>query len=167
MTGVTDIWSWLAGTYWYVPTLTLPALQVLNGATVRSALIQDQTVWYLEKYEAGYVVGQCAASLNGGAFSYMTVAGSVTPRGDVALTFAPVDAASLDATDSSTLTLTFGNGRMVERDGQWAFLMQMTGGNAAMNVSHWSYMLQTAPGDSSWDNLPGLPGTSVSDVFPS
>ena len=54
---------------------------------------------------------------------------------------------------------------MVERNGQWSFLMQMTGGTAANSLTHWSYMVQALPGTAAWSDIPGAPGTSIGAVF--
>lgn len=39
---------------------------------------------------------------------------------------------------------------------QWTMLNQTT----APNFAHWAYMIQSQPGDSNWNALPGV-GTSV------
>ena len=161
-----DRWSWMAGTYWYVPTECLPAIQMLDIRKQRTRQINDQTLWFIERYESGYLIGRCAASLDGGDFSYMTLVGSVTPEGNVSLSLGPVDPVDVSLRDGATApALTMGWGHMVQRAGRWAFLMQMSGGNSAASVTHWAYMLQSTPDDESWNNLPGVPGTSIGEVF--
>jgi hypothetical protein len=161
-----DGWSWLAGTYWYVPTPTLPAILLVNVRERRTVQVNDQTLWFIERSQSGYLIGQCAVSLNGGAFSYMTLVGSVTPKGDVCLSFAPVGAVSIDAGSGvEVASLTIGYGRLVERGGDRVFLMQMSSGSGAQSLSHWSYMLQSTPTDASWTDIPGVPGTSIGAVF--
>jgi hypothetical protein len=161
-----DRWAWLADTYWYVPEITLPALQVTNLRNPDVRIVQDQTLWHLERFDSGYVFGACRASLDGGDFQDLAMFGSVTPPGDVLFSFAPRD--PVDASPRSGVTvaaMTTGIGRMVRHQGQWAFLMQMTGGTSAVSVSHWSYMLRSTPDDPSWTDIPGLPGMTMGEVF--
>lgn len=161
-----DRWSWLAGTYWYVPTEYLLAIEQKNVRSPSFTQVQDQTLWYFTEYTAGYLIGQCAASIDGGDLGYQSIVGSVTPDGDVRLSFSPVGGVDLSLTKGvSTDSFIIGQGRMTKHKGQWAFLMQMTAGSAAANLSHWAYMMQTKPGDPSWTNIPGLPDTSVDDAF--
>lgn len=158
-----DRWDWLAGTYWYVPVETLPAILFINGETPQTRSVQDQTVWTFTRYESGYLIGQGALSVDGGSFSYSTIVGSVTPDGAVLLSFS--GAVTPDSA-GTTPTFTTGLGRMAEKDGAWAFLMQMTSGSGASSLTHWSWMVQTKPGDASWTDLPGMSGVGVEDVFP-
>ena len=161
-----DRWSWLADTYWYVPAATLPAMRLTNLREVRAELIQDQTLWHIERYDAGYVVGSCVVYLDGRRSSDMVIVGSVTPPGDVLFAFSDRQPVDIDPrSGASVAAMTTGGGRMVRRDGGWAFLMQMTGGSSALSISHWSWMLQSTPGDPSWSDIPGLPGTTIGDVF--
>jgi hypothetical protein len=161
-----DRWAWLAGTYWYVPTETLPALQVVDIREQRSRIINDQTLWFIERYESGYLIGRAAISLDGAEFSPLTMVGSITPLGDVSVSFTSTDTVSLSLRDGvTTASLSTGGGRMIQRDGAWAFLMQMTNGAGVGNVTHWSYMVRSTPEDDSWTNLPGMPGVSIGEVF--
>lgn len=161
-----DPWAWLAGTYWYVPTETLPALQVADLHNQRTRLINDQTLWHFERYESGYLIGRAAISLDGGDFSPLTIVGSVTPLGDVLVTLASTDTIDVSLRDGvTTATLSSGAGRLIQRKGEWVFLMQMNNGTSVGNVSHWSYMVQSTPDDESWTNLPGVPGVSIGEVF--
>jgi hypothetical protein len=161
-----DTWSWLAGTFWYVPAETMLAIRMVDLRQMRTRQVQDQTLWFIERSDSGYLIGRTALSLNGGAFSYATMVGSVTPSGDVLLSFAPVDPVSLDPeTGVEAASLTIGTGKMVQYRGNWAFLMQMSSGTGAMSLSHWSYMLQSTPDDPSWTAIPGVPGTSIGAVF--
>lgn len=161
-----DRWAWLAGTYWYVPTETLPALQVADLHTQRTRLINDQTLWFFERFDSGYLIGRAAISLDGGDFQPLTIVGSVTPPGDVMVTLAPTDTIDLSLRDGVTIaTLSNGAGRLVQRNGEWVFLMQMNNGTSVGNISHWSYMVQSTPDDKSWTDLPGVPGVSIGEVF--
>lgn len=161
-------WSWLAGTYWYVPTEYLPAMQQVNIAQPKITQVTDQTLWYFTEYINGYLIGQCACSVDGGDFEYQSIVGSVTPDGDVCLSFTPVGGVSLHPVQGSLSVANFilGRGKITEHQGKPAFLMQMTGGNGAYNLTHWAYMMQTKPGDATWTDIPGTDGSeSVDKVF--
>ncbi len=166
--GCADDLSWLVGTYWYVPTDYLPAMQQVNIAQPQITQVNDQTLWYFTQYSNGYLIGQCAASIDGGDFEYQSIVGSVAPDGSVCLSFTPVGGISLHPVQGSVSVASFivGQGKLTQHQGQPAFLMQMTGGNGAYNLTHWAYMMQTKPGDESWTTLPGTDGSqSVEEVF--
>ena len=159
-------WSWLAGTYWYVPVETLPAIVMVDIRKLRTVEVQDQTLWRIEQADSGYLIGSTALSLDGRAFSYAVHVGSITPSGEVLLSFAPVDPVSGNPTTGFEVApLTMGIGKMVKYRGQWAFLMQMSSGTGAMSLTHWSYMVQSTPDDPSWRNIPGVPGVTIGEVF--
>jgi hypothetical protein len=166
--GSADDLSWLVGTYWYVPTEYLPAMQQVNVTEPKITQVNDQTLWYFTEYSNGYLVGQCSASVDGGDFTYQSIVGSVTPEGSVCLSFTPVGGISLHPVRGSIsiASIIVGQGKLVKHQGEWAFLMQMTGGNGVYNLTHWAYMMQTRPGDKSWTNLPGTDGSqSVDEIF--
>jgi hypothetical protein len=50
MTAASDF-SWLEGTYWYVPAADLPAMQY-DATRNTLAWIVDQTVWHITGYRA-------------------------------------------------------------------------------------------------------------------
>jgi hypothetical protein len=161
-----DGWSWLAGTYWYVPPETMLAIRMVDIRARRTLKVQDQTLWQIEQVISGYLIGSTAYSLDGGDFNYATMVGSITPSGDVLLSFGALDAVGETPNSGPDVAaLTIGNGKMVEYRGQSAFLMQMSSGTAALSLSHWSYMVQSTPDDPSWSNIPGVPGTSIGAVF--
>lgn len=55
---------------------------------------------------------------------------------------------------------------ITEHQDKPAFLMQMTSGNGAYNLTHWAYMMQTQPGDASCTDIPGTDGSqSVDEIF--
>jgi hypothetical protein len=58
---------------------------------------------------------------------------------------------------------TIGIGRVVEHEGGIALEMQMSTGTIE-RTAHWAYMMQTRPGDPSWDALPGV-GLSVPEML--
>lgn len=144
-------WNNLSGSYWYVPDQFLPALQMNATDTVPTSMI-DQTVWQITGYRDGYFWGNCAALLYAagtepGTPAGMRMVGSVTPTGQVYISFMPIS--QLGAAMS-----TLGIGCMKEKAGQWVFEMQMTSGVTDI-VAHWADMAQTKEGDPSWDQLPG------------
>jgi hypothetical protein len=144
--------DWLQGSYWYVPDAYLPALQALNGASPRVRTLVDQTVWFFQQSANGYLVGTSATNIGRG-WSYMLVVGSVVPGGAVKLSFSPLN----DAGSGGATQPTIG-------DGVPGFLMQMTSGTTAMNVTHWACMRRATPDDPAWSSLPGYPETGICDL---
>lgn len=98
--------------------------------------------------------GSVAAQFAGFPVQCQYLIGSVTPTGQVYLTFNPLQAMSGDKP-----TLTTGFGDMVRADGEWTFSMQMASGGSSQ-VTHWAYMLQCSPDEPCWTDLPG-PGGSL------
>lgn len=156
-------WSWLADTYWYVPEESLPALRLDPSENTLTWVI-DQTVWQLTGYREGYFWGVCVALLRDAGEeipergpsskpSSLTMLGSITPEGRVHLTFI----------SSQSGNATIGIGSMVQHRGGWSFQMQMSTGERS-RTAHWAYMVQTRPGDPSWDSLPGV-GLSVPEML--
>jgi hypothetical protein len=150
-------WSWLGengGTYWYVPAENLPAFFWQTDDPAAAQPIGDQTVWHIERYENGYIFGSVAAQFSGFPVQCQYLIGSVTPTGQVYLTFNP-----LQATSDDTPMLTTGFGNMVRADGQWTFSMQMASGSSSAQVTHWAYMLQCTSDQPCWTDLPGQAGS--------
>jgi Ca2+-binding RTX toxin-like protein len=144
-------WESLEDTYWYVPTAYLGSFAMSGGT--RTPLV-DQTLWHITDVVDGYVFGTVRTTLGNG-WVESTLVGSITPNGAVSFSFS-------DGSD-----LTTGIGRMVEKDGDWYFEMQMTTGTGTANVSHWAYMAQVDEGDSAWTSLPGYTDTGVEAAFDS
>ncbi|HEV2817175.1 MAG TPA: hypothetical protein VGW40_08145 [Allosphingosinicella sp.] len=149
-------YDWLQGSYWYVPAAYLPALQAVNADPPQVRALVDQTVWFFQHAHAGYLVGTSATNIGSG-WSYMLIVGSVVPGGAVKLSFSPLDGGSGEPP-------TIGDGVLLDDEGGPAFLMQMTSGTAAMNVTHWAYMRQVTPDDPQWSSLPGYPDTGIADL---
>lgn len=151
----------LSGTYWYVPRPFLPAMQ-FDPDTAEAALVVDQTVWYIAQCKYGYVWGNCYAMMTReGGVQYAParyIVGSVAPWGDVLFTFVQQGGATASP---STVT---GTGRLIQRDGKWAFQMQMSSGIGATTV-HWAEMWQTVEGDDAWEDLPGTGGQSMEEFI--
>lgn len=145
-------WNFLEGTYWYVPTPFLPALQ-MNSADTEPTWMIDQTVWQITGYANGYFWGNCAVLMyeagttpNAAPLPYR-LAGSVTPDGKVQISFMPLN--TLGAAMSVS-----GWGTMKQQLKAWMFEMQMASGLTDL-VAHWAYMAETQEGEDSWDQLPG------------
>jgi hypothetical protein len=149
-------WSWLADTYWYVPSADLPALQLDPESAVLGWLV-DQTVWHISGYKNGYFWGVTAAVTYPAGeerpthgprsrVSQLTMLGTVLPNGQVQITFLPGRGGSP----------TIGFGRMVKAGEAWAFEMQMTTEPGGNRLLHWANMIETHAGEASWNQLPGL-----------
>lgn len=144
-------YAFLAGSAWYVPRQTLPAV-MLDPQAGTAAAIVDQTVWSIEGYRGGYFTGRAAVLLKRDGrpvapIQCLRLVGSVTPEGSVLVSFVPADATTADGA-------TTGVGRL-ERDGtRWRFLMQMATGSSSL-VAHWSYMDACRAGESCRTRLPG------------
>lgn len=136
-------WAWLADTYWYVPRANLPAV-VYNPTTGTLVPVRDQTVFHITGYRNGYFWGVTVSQFGDGAPSSSALVGSVTPQGRVLLSFT-----------STSGTVTQGFGVMARPAGQWTMLNQMfTTPSSRTQIGHWAYMVQTRPGQRSWNVLP-------------
>ena len=150
-------WSWLADTYWYVPQPDLPALQLDPGSDVLSWQV-DQTIWHISGYKSGYFWGVTAVlAYDAGEeppahgprsrIGHLMLLGTVLPEGQVQITFLP-------AREGGSPTLGFG--QMVKTGEAWTFAMQMSTERGKNRLLHWANMVETRPGEASWDQLPGL-----------
>jgi hypothetical protein len=140
-------WSWIEGTYWYVPTANLPAT-IFNPSSGALVPILDQTVYHVTGYRNGYFWGPTVSQFGSSTPSGSSLVGSVTPEGRVLLSF----------TASSGDTQGFGS--MTRKHGQWTMENQMFTSSSGTLVGHWAYMVQTRPGMKSWKSLPSA-GVSV------
>ena len=110
-------WSWLADTYWYVPTRNLPAV-LFNSSTGTLAPVNDQTVFQITGYREGYFWGKTVTQLGSSSASSSSLVGSVTPQGRVLLTFTATSS-------TSSPSVTEGYGTMQRKAGQWTMENQM------------------------------------------
>ena len=158
-TGTRAQWRWLADSYWYVLPTDLPALSCAADGEALTWLI-DQTLWHITGYENGYFWGVTAALMydagepmpqRGPAsrISHLTLLGTVLPSGGVQITFR-----TQRRLGASTIV---GIGQLLQRGEAWAFEMQMSTDRGDERVLHWANMVQTRPGEPSWQQLPGLP----------
>lgn len=137
----------LENTTWIVPPSTLLAYQYEDGT---STAVSDQTVWVIDQYSGGYFFGECYTSINQSQLTQKNLVGSVTPFGDVFITFYPVSGVLINS------DVVNGIGSFRKIDGKYCFVMQMNSApNGAGGLSHWSYMISVKPGDYFYENLPG------------
>jgi hypothetical protein len=157
-------WSRLENTYWCVPPESLPALRFDQDGNTLTWRV-DQTVWHITGYRDGYFWGVCGALMRdagepapergpGAQPQGFTMLGSITPEGQVHLTFIPV----------SRGPDTLGIGRVVLHGAEPSFEMQMSTGSGAQTNAHWAYMVPVRPDDPSWHSLPGI-GLSVPEML--
>jgi hypothetical protein len=147
-------YGFLRGSAWYVPPATLPAA-VLDPSTGAVKPLVDQTVWEITHYRDGYFWGRTVVQLTNPASGMptgnpacFTMIGSVTPTGDVQMTF-------IQQGQTSTLGAARGAGTLSQsRGGDWKFQMQMSSGTTSL-VVHWSYMVQCKAGQPCQAKLPG------------
>ena len=147
-------WRWLGegdGTYWYVPSANLPAVEWDSSDPQNYSPILDQTVWHIEHYEGGYFFGTVVAQIGVHPPQCQYLIGSVTPNGTVYITFN-----SLATVPVGSPTLTTGVGKMVLKGNDWTFNMQMSSGSSSFQVAHWAFMLECTPDDECWTDLPGV-----------
>lgn len=133
---------------WVVPPSTLLAYYYDNGST---SPVADQTVWTINDYNEGYFFGESYTSINATPSSKMILVGSITPSGDVFITFF--------STTGNLLTTDFVNGigKFHKNDGKPYFVMQMNSAqNGNSGLSHWSYMTGVTPEDLFYKHLPGV-----------
>jgi hypothetical protein len=138
---------------WVVPSTTLLAYKTINDA---HTAVQDQTIWLIDKYTDGYIFGKAYTLIDREPLSQTTIIGSISPLGDVLMSF------------SNANTITSGQGKFIEQDGNWHFLMQMNTLNSissgVIGLSHWSYMINITHTDCKLYNLPGT-GMSIADFI--
>ncbi len=149
-------WSWLANTYWCVPTRNLTA--VLDDSTTGTqTIVSDQTVFHITHYFNGYFWGDTVTQISSFPPIDSTMVGSVTPQGKVLLTFT-------QTSSSSSSSSTNGFGTMERKFGQWTMVNQFGSPPGTTQIAHWAYMVQTHPGLPSWNSLPGS-GESVPEFL--
>lgn len=141
-------WSWLADTYWIVPKPYLPAV-FFDPESQQLFPVSDQTVYHITGFKDGYFWGKNVSQLGSRLLQCASLVASVTPDGQLLLDFTIEN-------DDGSVTLQQGFGTMVKRGREWTMLNQ----TGAVSFAHWAYMVQSKPGDASWDSLPGV-GDSV------
>lgn len=139
--------KYIENSTWVVPPNTLLAYTYANGNMIP---VSDQTVWVIDKFDGGYFFGNTYVSIDGAPSNQMKLVGSITPFGDVYITFYPVDG-NLTNTD-----VVNGIGKFKKFKGRYYFVMQMNSAqNNLFGLSHWSYMLSVTEKDFFYRHLPG------------
>lgn len=139
-------WAWFEDTYWIVPQAGIYSVMHTLDPQV-FAVTRGQTVFHIQDYFNGYWLGTVVVKLSKAEqVTCQWVLGQVTPRGDVYMTM-------YDPTTGAVKNNPVG--RMEKQRGEWTMVNQMTaptkGGGT---LSHWAYMVQSAPGDRTYESLP-------------
>jgi len=137
-------WNWLVGTTWIVPKTNLPAVS-FDPETQVISKVRDQTVYQITGYRDAYFWGPTASKLGNGEIVCSSLVGSVTPQGEVLLLFTKT-------VGNSQTILNQGFGQMIRKNGTWT-MQNQTG---TSTFAHWAYMVQSSPGDATWESLPGV-----------
>jgi hypothetical protein len=139
---------YLSTATYIVPPQTLLAYEYVQGANIP---VTDQTVWVIDRYDNGYYFGTAYIALNGQPSSQRNLVGSITPSGDVYMTFFSMDGRVKD-TDITT-----GIGKFTITPEGGYFTMQMNSAqNSPFGLAHWSYMIPVTPTDYFYQHLPSL-----------
>jgi len=138
-------WAWIENTYWIVPQNGI--YSVYHSADSNTFTVaQGQTVFHITDYFNGYFTGAVVVKLTRALVpSCQYVLGQVTPEGSVYMTM-------YDAADGSVRNTPLGT--MVRKGGQWTMVNQMTAPASGGTLSHWAYMVQSKPGDRTFQDLP-------------
>lgn len=137
-------WNWLVGTTWIVPKTNLPAVS-FDPETQVISNVRDQTVYQITGYRDAYFWGPTASRLGNGPIICSSLVGSVTPQGEVFLLFTQY-------LGNDQTILNTGFGQMIRKNGKWT-MQNQTG---TSTFAHWAYMVQSSPGDATWESLPGV-----------
>jgi hypothetical protein len=160
MAAPVDRWQWLEGTYWYVPHDYLLALA--SSPALKSPIpVSDQTVYHIARYEGGYFWGTTAVSYSpprgssAPEVSCLQLVGSVTPEGQVHLTFTLLPSQTTAGGSDSAPTV--GLGTMTRQRAGWTMANQMsTAAVKDLLLTHWAYMYQCRPSEPCFAHLPGV-----------
>lgn len=138
-------WSWLKGTYWIVPPNGIYSVYHIerNNSFV---VTRGQTVFSITDYFNGYFTGAVVVKITETQVtSCQFVLGQVTPEGKVFMTMYNAHTGAVN---------NYPIGNMVLKDDQWTMVNQMTSPAEGGTLSHWAYMIQSKPGDASYEHLP-------------
>lgn len=154
-----DKWDWFVDTYWIVPQEGIYSIYHPLG-TDEFVVAQGQTVFHLTDYFNGYFTGAVVVKVTGALLpSCQYVLGQVTPQKRVYLTMYDAETGAVTNTPI---------GHMVRKNGAWTMVNEMTGpaggGSAGATLSHWAYMVQSKPGDATFESLP-FAGQSIPDFM--
>lgn len=138
-------WKWFKDTYWIVPKNGI--YSVLHAQEPNQFVVtRGQTVFHITDYFNGYFTGSVVVKLTRALVpSCQYVLGQVTPQGRVFMTM-------YDAETGATVNDPVGT--MVLKNGSWTMVNTMTSAVSGGTLSHWAYMVQSRPGDPTYDRLP-------------
>ncbi len=138
----------LENSTWIVPPNTLLSFRYDSQKVTP---VSDQTVWVITHFEEGYFFGQSYAAIDTVPLSHTQFVGSITPAGQVYITFYPTTSAL------TSLDVITGIGKFVKIGKNYQFVMQMnTSQEDTSGLSHWSYMISVKPKDYLYQHLPSL-----------
>jgi hypothetical protein len=140
-----DKWAWFEDTYWIVPEEGIYSIYHPLGTT-EFIVTQGQTVFHITDYFNGYFTGAVVVKLTSALVpncQYML--GQVSPKGQVYMTMYDAETGAVTNTPLGT---------MVKKNGKWTMVNEMTGPAGSGTLSHWAYMVQSKPGDATFDSLP-------------
>ena len=162
----TNRWQWLNNTYWYVPSQYL--LAVVSDPSLGPPIpVSDQTVYYISNYKGGYFWGTTAVSYTAphsepSSPTCLQLVGSVTPEGEVHLTFTPL---SSTTPAPAAPAPTIGIGNMTFQQSKWTMENQMSATVIGdLLLTHWAYLYQCTRGQPCFRSLPGVK-TSIPDFL--
>lgn len=140
-------WSWFKDTYWIVPESGIYSIAHNPSNPSAFVVLQGQTVFHLTDYFNGYFTGAVVVKLTQALVpNCQYILGQITPQGAVYMTM-------FSAEDGTVTNEPIGN--MVLVDNEWTMVNTMTGPAAnGGTVSHWAYMVQSQPGDATYESLP-------------
>lgn len=140
-------WAWFPNTYWIVPEEGIFSVAHNPKNPSQFRVVRGQTVFHITDYFNGYFTGSVVVKLTGAqAPACQYVLGQVTPQGSVYMTM-------FDSTDGTVVNEPTGN--MVQEHGAWTMVNTMTGPvQNGGTLSHWAYMVQSKPGEASYNALP-------------
>lgn len=138
-------WSWFKGTYWIVPPNGIYSVYHVERDN-SFVVTRGQTVFSITDYFNGYFTGAVVVKITETqATSCQFVLGQVTPEGKVFMTMYNANTGAVN---------NYPVGNMVLKDDQWTMVNQMTSPAQGGTLSHWAYMVQSKPGDASYEHLP-------------
>ncbi len=136
----------LESSIWVIPPATLVRSKCLSDNNIFSS---DQAVWVIDKFENGYFFGDAYISMNQNNLSHLQLIGSVTPLGDVCITFYPTNG------EFNQMKVTTENGKFKKIDGEYAFVLQKSIPEDRASIAT-PFMINVQKGDDLYEQLPGI-----------
>ena len=131
----------LAGQYLLVCADLEPGRMLFNSSTGTLAPVNDQTVFQITGYHNSNFWGKTVTQLGSSSASSSALVGSITPEGQVLLTFTHTSSSS-----SPSLTEGFGKMPTSADGGVWRIRCSLFP-TETLQIGHWAYMmLKRVPG---------------------